>query len=187
MSKSRPSTKEPRIVYIPEETNEVGGIDNKTALRAIRQLMAFDAESNHPILVVINSGGGSMPDAMAMHDAILGCRAVVNTLAIGECCSAAVVIHQAGDNRLMTRGAWLMLHPPTMEMPNPVRFPDASARVAAFDRMEDKAVYAIADATGHLISRVRGWSVQETWFDAEDALSEGLIDEIVDGPWPVST
>src|SRR5699024_7109121 len=76
----------------------------KEQLREIGNLRADE------ITVNINSPGGLVNDGLAIHDALAQHPARIVTKVYGMTASAATIIAQAGDQRLMSRNALYLVH-----------------------------------------------------------------------------
>jgi ATP-dependent protease ClpP protease subunit len=59
--------------------------------------------------IVLNSSGGSITDAFAIYDAVIGCD--IEIVATGACMSAAVIVLLAGRGRYATPNCRFLLHP----------------------------------------------------------------------------
>lgn len=84
-------------------------IGPETVHGMLEALLALDAEDGD-IEVRICSDGGWTQGAMAIYDAIRACRNRVTTIGTGSIGSAAVLVLQAGDTRLLTPNATIYLH-----------------------------------------------------------------------------
>jgi ATP-dependent Clp protease protease subunit len=93
-----------RLIYLE------GDIDKDTAGEFIRNIRLMDHVTDKDITVMINSDGGSVRAGMDIIDAIRECSSKVITHNIGSCYSMAAIIFQAGDFRLMSENASLMIH-----------------------------------------------------------------------------
>jgi ATP-dependent protease ClpP protease subunit len=127
----------------------------------------------------IDSGGGDGSTALATHAALaqIDCIALVT----GRCCSAAILPLMAAKRISAYPGSMFMLHAP-------VRFVcgnELELRSAADDLLGLKVDYRriVSARTGQSASTVNKWlSGQDRWFTAAEALSAGLVDELVDAP-----
>ena len=63
-----------------------------------------------PITFILNSYGGDVYQALGLYDFIKGLQSEVHIKAIGACMSAATLILQAGDKRLITANTTFMMH-----------------------------------------------------------------------------
>lgn len=84
-----------------------GQIDDATYSKLLRFL---SKAGGMPVTIVINSGGGSHIDSLAMYGLIRAYSGTVTTIAYGSCMSAAVLVYAAGDIRRASRYTWFMVH-----------------------------------------------------------------------------
>lgn len=80
-----------------------------SARQFVADIAAFDVDA---ITVRINSIGGSVPDGIAIYNAIRRHKATVTTINDGMALSIASLILMAGDNVEMAENAMLMIHAP---------------------------------------------------------------------------
>lgn len=85
-------------------------IDNKLANRINRELFALDKINHKPIVLRINSGGGSLASGFSIIDTMKMTHSPIITLVTGYACSMAGIISVAGDQRVMTKHAVWMAH-----------------------------------------------------------------------------
>lgn len=126
--------------------------------------------------VYINSEGGDVFAAQAIHSMLHRHKAEVRVYVDGIAASAASVIAMAGDKVLMPRNAMMMIHNPwTWGAGNAAEFRKLAddldaireSIVAAYKRktsMDNDEIIALLDA--------------ETWMTAEEAVDKGFADEI---------
>ena len=94
-------------------------------------------EAVRTIIIIINSGGGEVYEAMAVYDYIQQLRKCykVVTVATGGCASAATIILQAGDRRYITNHTYYMTHSPLVMSPGErTTGTDAKELVKGLDR-----------------------------------------------------
>lgn len=84
--------------------------DSTTARGVVDQLSTIVAST---IQVRINSQGGSVPDGLAIYNALKRHPARIVTTNDGQALSIASLIMQAGDERVMSANALMMLHAPS--------------------------------------------------------------------------
>jgi ATP-dependent Clp endopeptidase proteolytic subunit ClpP len=126
----------------------------------------------------INSPGGDVISGLSIVSAMQSMRAFIHVHVDGIAASMAAVIAIAGDKVSMQDYAKLMIHNPYPS--------DDSAKIN--DKMR-KALGSLTDTLQTILSR-RGCKKErigslmsaETWFTADEAKAEGLIDEIVTTP-----
>lgn len=142
-----------------------------------RELAALDdmADTVH---LHINSPGGDVISGLSIVSAMQSMRAFIHVHVDGIAASMAAVIAIAGDKVSMQDYAKLMIHNPYPS--------DNSTEIN--DKMR-KALGSLTDTLQTILSR-RGCKKEkigslmsaETWFTADEAKAEGLIDEIVITP-----
>jgi ATP-dependent Clp protease protease subunit len=90
-----------------------GSISLKSYVKFDKQLRLLENLHSDPILVIINSPGGSVYDGFAFVDRIMNSSCVINTQGMGLIASAALPILVAGDKRTSGRNTTFMHHPPS--------------------------------------------------------------------------
>jgi ATP-dependent Clp protease protease subunit len=97
-------------IYIPSKTIILsGGVDEDMYNTAVKGIHILDSYSG-PINIKLMSEGGDLTVARALFDIIQGCKNYVRVIVYGEAASAATIILQAADSRVMTHSSKLMLH-----------------------------------------------------------------------------
>jgi ATP-dependent Clp protease, protease subunit len=151
---------------VTQETEEVG-----------RQVTALSKKSKEPIVILIDSPGGSILSGEKVVSAIEASRADVYTVCVGMCASMAAIIHAYGTKRLATDRAILMYH-------------DASAMVGGrvgemlsilnlIRRKLDKTNHYIANRSRLSYQELLSLGANNFWIDSEDAMEKGLVDGLV--------
>ena len=103
-------------IYTPGRLLDLTGeIDEDRARDFIKGIRTLDYVSDKEIRVLINTPGGDVTQGLAIYDAIRECNSRVITHAVGPCWSMGAVILQAGDYRLMSQNATIMIHVGTAE------------------------------------------------------------------------
>ena len=87
-------------------------IDRESASDIIRQMIAMDqvSKKSASFTLMINSPGGELSAMMAIIDKMGRVRSKIDTVIVGEVCSAATLIALHGNNRMMTENAAWMGH-----------------------------------------------------------------------------
>lgn len=133
---------------------------------------------NGPLIIKINSIGGSLADALAIATAIDEHPYPVTTLVMGVAYSAGGLIAMRGRPVRMAANAVLMIHAPMGSM-----FGNAADLREAADALDTHAramVSAYVRPGGPTFDTVLGWLMDgaDHYFTADDAKKIGLIDEI---------
>lgn len=131
------------------------------------------------ILLRINSPGGDVFDARAMHTALRQHKAKVTTQIDGLAASAATTVALAGDRVEMVEGGFFMIHNAwSLVMGNAAEmreFADVLEKVDGSIRRDYAAKTGLDDAA------VGDFMAAETWFDSAEALEHGFVDGLAEG------
>ena len=131
------------------------------------------------ILVRINSLGGSVFDAVAMHT-YLGSLPDVETIVDGIAASAASVVFAAGKVRKMAKAGYLMIHNPwTFAAGNA---DDLRKEAGLLDSITATLVGVYQSVSTDNEETIRKEMEDETWHSAETAKAKGYATHIVDAP-----
>ena len=91
-------------------TEEDPGVDYRMSTNFYKNIRILDSISQEPILIHMNSIGGSWSDGMTIFDTILLCKSYVTIIAYGQAESMSSIILQAADKRVMMPNAYFMSH-----------------------------------------------------------------------------
>lgn len=126
--------------------------------------------------VRINSPGGDVFEALAMHNILQRHPARVQVYIDGLCASAATLIALAGDETSMVSNGQYMIHEPwTVTAGNAE---DMQKRADLLDGIAEQIVSLYARKTGLPPDDIRARMREETWMTAQQALDAGFIDAI---------
>lgn len=156
-------------VYIYDEIGYWG----TTAADFVRDLRDISAKN---IDLHLNSPGGEVFDAIAIYNALVQHDANVNTIIDSLAASAASFIAMAGSTVTIAKNATMMIHDAMgLTIGNAA---DMREMAEALDKMSDNIASIYADHAGGEIADWREAMKAETWYNAEEAMSAGLADEI---------
>lgn len=97
-------------VFIPTKTIMfTGSVDEDMYQSALANIHALDSVSGD-ITIKLMSDGGDVSVARAIYDLIRNCKNIVRIQAYGVVASAATIILQAGDKRVMSPNSLLLVH-----------------------------------------------------------------------------
>lgn len=147
-----------------------------TAKQFIRDLGALDANM---ITVRINSAGGDVFEGLAIHNAIRRHKAAVVVEIDALAASIASIIALAGDEVRMADNAFFMIHDPSgLEWGTAE---DMRAMADLLDKVGGSLASVYAAKTGKSVEEMQALMHAETWFDAQEAKSIGLVDVVTKG------
>lgn len=131
-----------------------------------------------PVDLRLNSPGGSVFDAVAIHNAIKRHEGTVTVWIDGIAASAASYIAMAGDEIVMPENAFLMIHDPAGLVMGTAE--DMRAMAEALDKVKGSLVSGYAAKSGRTPEEVSALMAAETWFDASDAVAQGFADRLIE-------
>lgn len=172
------SVEDEAIIYVYSEIGYFGA----TAEEFVAELKDVTASK---ITVRINSLGGSIFETIGIFNALRSHPAQITTQVDAVAASAASVIVQAGDNRVMLDNSEMMIHEA-----HGIAVGATAADMREMADILDNQTTKIAEiyakrkgdgrTKGHFLALMRaGASNMGTWFSAKETVSEGLADEVV--------
>jgi len=138
----------------------------------------LDAITAPEILVMINSPGGDVFDGVAIYNALRAHPAKVTTRVDGLAASAASFIAQAGDHRIILSSGQMMIHDAWGLVIGDAR--DMREMADLLDRQSENIANIYAARSGKDKEHFRALMAEETWFNDEESVENGLVDEVVD-------
>ena len=149
--------------------------DGVVASELVRDLSALEADT---INLRINSYGGSVPDGLAIYNALRRHKATVNVFVDGVAISCASYIAMAGDTITMAKNSQMMIHAPwTFAYGNSN---DMREQADILDRYAKAMASAYADKSGKSYEDALALLTdgKDHWFLAEEAVAEGFADQV---------
>lgn len=168
---------EPATVLI---FDEIGGSWGISAEQFARDLEAITAPT---IRVRINSPGGAVFEAIAIHSALLHHPARIEVYVDGYAASAASVIAMAGDEIVMMPGSEMMIHDASATHEGNAG--DMANLSTWLDRQSDNIAELYRQRAGGDAAEWRDLMLAETWMFANEAVDMGLADRVYERPAPV--
>lgn len=167
----------PATVFIFDEIGGSFGIDAKEFIRELEEIVA------PTVHVRINSPGGAVFDAVAIHNALRHKPAKVVCFVDALAASAASVIAVAGDEVVMMPGSQMMIHDASALLEG------NAAEMAKMATWLDRQSNNIADLyrikAGGDVAAWRELMTAETWMFAAEAVEAGLADRTDEAPQPM--
>ncbi len=171
-----PPPKSSAEILIYGDIGESWWSESVSAAQFVRDLAELDAEA---ITVRINSIGGSVPDGIAIHNAMKRHKATITTVIDGMALSIASLIAAGGDHVQAAENATLMVHAPwTIAAGNSVELREVADQLDTWARAmstsyaaktgqtQDEALALLSDGKDH-------------WYTAAEANAAGLVDEVI--------
>lgn len=156
-------------------------IDSWVSESIIRRLTEFDRESSEEITLIINSPGGRVIDAISIIDAIKIIKSPVRTICIGQACSAAAVILSAGspERRFVTPASRVMIH--EVSAGTYGNLSEMRESIENISALNEIMASMLAKNTKKTVEEIKSaWNKTDKYFTAQEAVSFGLADKIID-------
>lgn len=156
--------------------DEIGYFGN-TAKGFADDLGEIDSDE---LILHLNSPGGDIFDGLAIYQALKSHKAKVTVVVDGLAASIASVIAMAADRLVMAPKSTMMIHDGwTVSAGNAA---DLRKVADLLDKQSDIISSVYADRSGQPADFWRDRMRDETWYNAQEALDAGLIDEIEGEP-----
>lgn len=132
------------------------------------------------IIVKMHSYGGSVFDGNLIYNTIQNSKKDVDFIIIGIAASMAAVISQSRKDKKpkMVRNGFLMIHAPSGSTYGGALDHENNAKLLR--SIENNLVQLLSSSLNKPKNYVSKWMLGDNWFDAEEALKEGLISEIIE-------
>ena len=161
-----------------------GEVTDVLAHSVCAQLLVCDslADRDHPVVLMINSPGGSVDAGFAIYDTMQTLRAPVATVCVGLAASMGQFLLCGGTPglRYAHRHCQILMHQPLGQVQGFAT--DIRIHADHFGRRRRLMAELTAKHTGQPVDRIEADADRDHWFDAEEALAYGMVDHILDGP-----
>lgn len=137
------------------------------------------------VTVRINSGGGDVFAAHAIHNQLVAYKGRVTVVIDGLAASAATIIAVAGDRIIMPSNALFMIHNPAIGLSDYYNAADLEKAVEALKTIKDSIVAAYRKRCKASAAELSAMMDAETWLGAQECLKKGFVDEIQGSVNPV--
>lgn len=160
-----------RIVFLGME------IDNDVANTIIAQLLYLDSQSHEPIQLYLNTPGGSVSAGLAIYDTMNIIKSPVNTICVGMAASMGSILLVNGKTRSILPHSRVLIHQPSGWTEG--KASDMLIDMKELEKMKKELCQILADKTKQSYDQIWNDFDRDRWFDAEEAVSYGLVDKIV--------
>lgn len=153
--------------------DEIGlyGVDAKSFIEEIKTI-----PNDTPVLLRINSPGGSVIDGLAIYDAISRLPQKVTARIEGIAASMASVIALAADEVVMSENSLFMIH--NVWGGEVGESGDLRKAADLMDKMGERLVSIYVSKTGKSEEVIRNWMNKETWFNSQEAVDAGFVNAV---------
>lgn len=148
--------------------------DSATSFKKIRE--QIDNANVKTINVFVNSPGGQVTEAMAIHDYFVSLQNkgyTVNTYGRGIIASAATYILMSGKNSTISSNSFFMIHEVSGWTYGTVT--ECENQVATLRKFNDTIAKFYSNATGKELNDVLELMNKETWYTGDEAVENGFV------------
>lgn len=156
-------------------------IDDNIANIVIAQLLFLESEDpTLDIYLYINSPGGYITSGLAIYDTMQYVKAPIVTMCIGQAASMGAVLLAGGNHgkRFALPHSRILIHQPLGGAQGQATDIDIQAREIL--RMREEINKIFTSHTGQPIEKIAADTERDFFMTAEQALSYGIIDKIVE-------
>ena len=154
------------------------GDETSVSFKSLREELEKSGANTYNIY--INSPGGQVTDAMAMHDYLVDQRVNkgkrVNTYGRGIVASAATYVLMAGDSPEMSANSWFMIHNASGVAWGDVNEVERQANILR--KFNDSIRDFYVKQTGLSEKQITDMMNAETWMQGEEAKNKGFIKQV---------
>ena len=163
-----------RIIFLGTEVND------DIANRLCAQILLLSAEDpTRDISLYINSPGGSVTAGMAIYDTMTYAPCDIATYGMGLAASMGQFLLTAGTKgkRYALPHARILMHQPSAGVGGTAA--DIAIQAEQFARTKRDLAELNAQHTGQSLERIQKDSDRDRWFDAQEALEYGFVDQVI--------
>lgn len=157
-------------------------VDSDSAKDIIRKLWFLElTDPGKPILLVINSPGGSVDSGFAIWDQVKMITSPVTTLITGLAASMGSILSlcAAPGRRFATPNARIMIHQPSVNAIIRGQATDLEIHAKEILKTRKALVDVYVKATGKDAATIDKSIDRDTWMSSKEAMDFGLLDKIV--------
>lgn len=156
-----------------------GEIDDTMSSSICAQLLYLASISSDPILMYINSPGGSVSAGLAILDTMNYVKCEVSTICMGMCASMAAVLLSSGakGKRCSLANGEVMIHQPLGGMQGQAK--DMEIAANHIIKMKERLYHILAQNCGKTTTAIAEACDRDHYMDSEEAVSFGIIDKII--------
>lgn len=159
-----------------------GQVEPNMAMSVTQQLLFLEAQDQtKPIVMYINSPGGSVTDGLMITDTMNYIKSPVYTVVVGLAASMGTIIAASGEkgHRFMLPNAEYLIHQPMGGAAGGTQQTDMAIIAEQLTKTRAKLNKILADASGKDLKVIGRDTERDNWMSAEETLEYGFIDGIL--------
>jgi len=150
--------------------------DTPTSFKSVRNQISRNAKT---VNVYINSSGGQVVEAMAIHDYLKSLQqngVKVNTFGRGLIASAATYILMSSQDSTISENSWFMVHNVSGGIYGDVN--EIENYATTMRKFNDQITEFYSTHTGLSNTVVKNMMNKETWFSGKEAVEKGFVKNV---------
>ena len=159
-----------------------GEINDTTADLVVAQILYLESENpDKDISIYINSPGGSVTAGLAIYDTMQYVKCGIQTICLGQAASMGAFLLAGGSKgkRFALPSSRVMIHQPWGGVQG--QESDISIQAKEICRLKQLTIKHFAEHTGKPESEIAADMERDFFMSAEDALSYGIVDKVMQG------
>jgi ATP-dependent Clp protease protease subunit len=156
-------------------------IDQEITSQVTSLLFLLDLEDSEKMISLwINSPGGIVQGFFAIYDMIQRIKAPVQTICMGEACSASAILLAAGSPgfRYCMPNSRVMIHQIQIDGLGGSNA-EIELNTKELKEVQEQLTEILAQHTGHTKAKIKKDTKMDKWFSAQGAVDYGLVDYIL--------
>lgn len=149
-----------------------GTINDGDGMEFTKQFKKVE-NNNKKVIVKLHTYGGSVFDGNLIYNTLINSLSEIEIHIVGIAASMGAVISLATDKVYMVENGYIMIHAPSGETYGTVT--DHENNIKLLRSIEANFIKKLSEKTLKGENYVNKWLVGDNWFDANQALQEGLI------------
>ena len=130
-----------------------------------------------PIWLHLQSGGGELFTGLNIADQLQGIQSPIYSVVEGVCASAATLISMACTRRFILPSSFMLIH--QLSSHHWGKYSEFEDEKKLLDMLMDRLYEFYATNSKLKKKEIRALLERDTWFDAQQCLARGLVDEII--------
>jgi len=160
-----------RIISINKDFTE------ETCSEWIGKIVALDLQDDKPIILLINSNGGSAYPTMGLIDVVQNSNSPVYTVCVGIAASCAANLLVAGTKRFATPKSSIMIHQIYTSLEE-VKHAEILNEAKEMKRLHEVFIELYLEKTNMTRKKIEALHKGDNYINPDEALDLGIIDEI---------
>ncbi|PSK90070.1 ClpP family protease [Taibaiella chishuiensis] len=160
-----------------------GPVEDKSAKDVVSKLLLLDADKpGKEIKFYINSPGGVVTSGMVIYDVMRMIKSPVSTICMGLAASMGSILLAGGEKgkRFIFPHGEVMIHQPSLGGYFQGVSADLEIHAHQIQKTKELGAKILSEACGQPFEKVLKDLERDYWMDANDALTYGIVDKIVD-------